>query len=118
LFSFKATNSCSPSPCGVHGSCIEAVAPGGTIIAVCNCENQWTGKFCDVNMAGRYCFFSIIDLGIKPFIFLEGCSVGYCITGTCQLIGNAPYCSCPALYTGQRCETLIGAVTTTAAPGR
>jgi len=27
--------------------------------------------------------------------------------------GNTPYCTCPQTHTGQQCETLIGASTTT-----
>ena len=46
------TSSCTPSPCGAHGTCISAVLPTGTL-AVCNCEDRWTGKFCDVNMNGK-----------------------------------------------------------------
>jgi hypothetical protein len=40
--------------------------------------------------------------------------------GTCQMSGNIPYCQCPVLYTGARCESYIGAITTTttAIPGR
>ena len=32
---------------------------------------------------------------------------------TCQLIGNVPYCQCPALNTGARCEPYIGSITAT-----
>ncbi len=53
FFSCKVISSCNPSPCGAHGSCVDAVSSSGTI-AYCNCENGWTGKFCDVNMDGRY----------------------------------------------------------------
>jgi hypothetical protein len=64
-------------------------------------------------MDGRYCFFCVIDLCMKAYIFLANCPVGYCITGTCQMVGNVPQCDCPALYTGQRCETFLGSSTTT-----
>jgi len=64
-------------------------------------------------MDGRYRFFSVIDLSMKSYIFLASCPVGYCITGTCQMIGNVPQCDCSALYTGQRCETFLGPSPTT-----
>jgi len=63
--------------------------------------------------------FFVIDLCIKPYIFLVNCPVGYCLSGgVCRINGNVPYCECPALYTGQQCEIFIGAMTTTLAPGR
>ena len=45
--------SCNPNPCGLHGTCAEATL-GGSTVAICNCENDWTGKFCDVNMNGSF----------------------------------------------------------------
>ncbi len=47
-------------------------------------------------------------------IFLViNCPVGYCLSGgTCIINGNIPLCQCPPTHTGQRCETLIGTLTT------
>ena len=48
-----------------------------------------------------------------------GCVAGYCLSGgTCLVSGNVPYCQCPPLYTGLRCETLVSSLTTTPAPSR
>ncbi len=113
LFSFKATSSCDLNPCGIHGSCVQAVLSPTETVAYCNCENLWTGRYCDVNMNGRYCFSFVVDLSIKFYvIFLADCPAGYCVNGVCRMVGNVPYCDCPPLYTGQRCDTLIGVVTT------
>jgi hypothetical protein len=48
---FKAATSCTPNPCGAHGTCFQAVLPTGPSI-MCNCEAQWTGNFCETNIAG------------------------------------------------------------------
>lgn len=82
---------CNPSPCGIHGICVEATSNGGTL-AVCNCEVNWTGKYCDVDTSS--------------------CPAGYCLSGgVCRMNGNTAYCDCPALYTGPRCETQLGVTT-------
>ncbi|CAF3898924.1 unnamed protein product [Rotaria sp. Silwood2] len=84
---------CSFSPCGIHGTCMRINLPDGPM-AYCNCEDRWTGKYCDVN----------ID---------ENCPIRYCFSGgTCEMNINVPYCVCPAMYTGERCEFLVGALTT------
>jgi hypothetical protein len=49
---FKAITTCNPNPCGAHGTCIQAVPPNGPGI-LCNCENRWTGQYCDVNLDGK-----------------------------------------------------------------
>lgn len=45
-------NSCNPSPCN-HGSCVEVTAPTGPI-AYCVCNDQWTGRYCDVQISGKW----------------------------------------------------------------
>ncbi|UJR28908.1 hypothetical protein I4U23_010126 [Adineta vaga] len=90
----ETPSSCNPSPCGNHGSCVEAIAPSGSI-AYCNCEDQWTGRYCDVQISAQ-------------------CYDGYCLAGgICRINGNLRYCECPPLYTGARCESFAGALTTT-----
>jgi hypothetical protein len=61
--------------------------------------------------------FFVIDLCTKPSIFLVDCTAGYCLSGgVCRINGNVPYCQCPSLYTGERCELLIDDSTTTIFP--
>jgi Notch-like protein len=80
--------SCTQNPCGAHGVCIQAIAPNGPVV-FCNCEDRWTGKFCDINM----------DVN---------CPIGFCRNGgICRLNGNTPICDCPPTHTGQQCETAI-----------
>ncbi len=64
LCSLKAIISCDPNPCGIHGSCMQAILLSGPI-PYCTCENGWTGKYCDVTVAGNYEFFIISDFYIK-----------------------------------------------------
>jgi hypothetical protein len=68
MFSFflsEVTSSCDPNPCGTHGTCLQISEP---LIAHCNCEDRWTGKYCDVNMDGRYCLIFVMDICIKSHI--------------------------------------------------
>jgi hypothetical protein len=67
FFSTTATT-CNPSPCGAHGVCLEAILPTGPT-AYCNCQDRWTGKYCDVNMDGRYHFFFLVDF----LLFMDKC---------------------------------------------
>jgi len=49
--------------------------------------------------------------------YIGNCPPGYCLSGSiCRMNGNIAYCDCPALYTGDRCETYLGIVTTIAPP--
>jgi len=91
----NTVTTCTPNPCGAHGTCFQAVLPTGPIIH-CNCEAQWTGKFCDTNVAGT-----------------ANCAADFCQSGgLCLMNGNTPYCVCPSTHTGPRCETLVSPLTT------
>jgi hypothetical protein len=56
---FKAITTCNPNPCGAHGTCQQAVLPTNALAVLCVCEAQWTGQYCDVNVAGRESFYFI-----------------------------------------------------------
>jgi len=85
---------CNSNPCGAHGTCLQAILPTNTLAIFCRCEAQWTGKYCDSNLAGN-------------------CSTGFCQNGgSCLMNGNTPYCMCPSTHTGQQCETSLIPLTT------
>ena len=116
LCCLTAPSTCDPNPCGVHGSCFQISPPTGLTVH-CSCEERWTGKYCDVNMDGMYdlmwCLNSVQEM-MGVWYYLVSCSDGYCLSGgTCQMNGNVAWCICPSWYTGQRCEILINALTTT-----
>ena len=52
---FAVPSSCNPNPCGTHGTCLLLTSPNGPI-AYCNCADGWSGKFCDMNIAGKLNF--------------------------------------------------------------
>jgi hypothetical protein len=88
---------CAANTCGTHGNCRQFVTQGGEPIAICICDSQWTGNFCETNLAAN-------------------CSVGFCQAGgTCVMSGTGPYCLCPSTHVGQQCEIPISPLTTTTA---
>ena len=66
VFSLSATTTCNPNPC-VHGTCYPINLPIGLTV-FCSCDNQWTGKWCDVDMDGEYRDISIISLSTRSTV--------------------------------------------------
>jgi hypothetical protein len=106
---------CAANTCGTHGNCRQFVTQGGEPIAICICDSQWTGNFCETNLAGNEMFDFIGKKNLKLiFSFQANCSVGFCQAGgTCVMSGTGPYCLCPSTHAGQQCEIPISPLTTT-----
>ncbi|CAF1211592.1 unnamed protein product [Adineta steineri] len=107
---------CNPSPCGAHGTCLQAVLPNGPII-ICNCEAQWTGKFCDVNLAATTTTTTTMTTAtmttplfttatISTLVPITGsCTPTSCQNGgTCHTLGTQFICVCNSQWSGPVCN--------------
>ncbi|CAF4375540.1 unnamed protein product, partial [Rotaria socialis] len=120
-------NSCPVDYCLSGGTCqMNGSAP------YCNCPATHFGQRCEILIGGlttttttTTTTTSTTSAGTPPSI---SCATNPCLNGgSCYATGNsalclckqgwsgqsAPYCNCPATHFGQRCEILIGGLTTT-----
>ncbi|CAG5129662.1 unnamed protein product, partial [Candidula unifasciata] len=91
-------NPCIGTVCLNGGSCISPFD-----IAICQCPSRFGGKKCENQVP--------VKIGRCPdpvkFI-LDPCDRFVCLNGgSCNAPADAPFCECPALFTGASCENYI-----------
>ncbi len=73
---------------------------------LCTCMPEWAGFRCQTRITTTTAFPTTpatttnIPCNLLP--------PGYCNFGICTVIGGRVRCVCPPMYTGNRCEILIG----------
>jgi hypothetical protein len=126
---------CTPNPCGAHGTCFQAVLPSGPVI-ICNCEAQWTGTYCETNLAATSVTTPTITIPtittatqtLTPMTTatqtltpmtnatltpgVGSCSSSPCLNGgQCYNTGNSFICLCRPDWTGLTCNSPTSATT-------
>ena len=84
-------NPCSDVTCQNFGVCV----PNSIFNFTCQCNQLWTGQYCEKPSSLNYCFSSPCSQGSTCLIDVQF---------------NTYYCVCQPGYTGNKCDVLIDVV--------